>query len=101
MSKRIFFTVGISLDGPENIHDEIRGKKGSFKKALESGLALKNFQNCTSGFNVVFRCTICKSNIRHLSDFEEQIQQTEIPINYGIVTYTILVLKVPRKVSGI
>lgn len=49
--------VGISLDGPEQIHDEFRQSKGAFKATL------KGIQNCLdAGLRTGLRFTITKSN---------------------------------------
>jgi radical SAM protein with 4Fe4S-binding SPASM domain len=49
--------VGISLDGPEQIHDEFRQSKGAFKATL------KGIRNClNAGLRTGLRFTITKSN---------------------------------------
>lgn len=47
----------LSLDGPEHIHDRIRGN-GSFKKVIEAAGILKK-----NGINVYFRSVISKKNL--------------------------------------
>lgn len=50
-----FRYVGISIDGPEDVHDHFRRKKGSFQKAL------KGIENCkNAGLEVGLRLTISK-----------------------------------------
>jgi MoaA/NifB/PqqE/SkfB family radical SAM enzyme len=39
---RIFFKIGISLDGPREIHDRMRGVPGAFEKAAETLRQLQN-----------------------------------------------------------
>ena len=49
--------IGISLDGPEQIHDEFRQSKGAFKATL------KGIQNClNAGLRTGLRFTITKTN---------------------------------------
>ncbi len=53
--------VGISLDGPEPLHDAFRGRKGSFRDTL-AGIA-----NCrAAGLRTGLRCTITRQNCEHL-----------------------------------
>jgi radical SAM protein with 4Fe4S-binding SPASM domain len=50
--------VKLSLDGPEEIHDTMRGVKGAFRKTLETyrllGLYLDEYDNFELGVNSVF-----------------------------------------------
>ncbi|MBI5665047.1 MAG: radical SAM protein [Nitrospirae bacterium] len=54
--------VKLSLDGPENIHDFIRGGKGSFQKTMQTYESLRGlideFQNFELGINTVY----CSAN---------------------------------------
>ncbi len=47
----IHFSIGVSIDGPEDIHDSLRGRKGSFKRALLTVKELKKLvgQNKAAG----------------------------------------------------
>lgn len=58
--------VIISIDGPEDINDGIRGK-GSFKKAIESINALNKTGNITIKINFTFG----KDNLKYLEDVAE------------------------------
>ena len=55
----------ISLDGPEAIHNEIRGHKSSFQRALEGIEALKSKSNIP----VSVYCVITEWNIGYLEEF--------------------------------
>lgn len=55
----------ISLDGPEEIHNEIRGHKSSFQRALEGIEALKSKSNIP----ISVYCVITEWNIGHLGRF--------------------------------
>ncbi|WP_299887538.1 radical SAM protein [uncultured Lacinutrix sp.] len=60
--------IYISLDGPQDIHNEIRGHKKSFQKAVEGIEAVLAINpNATIG---VF-CVITEWNIGHLTEFLE------------------------------
>ena len=58
--------VGISIDGNEKIHDEFRGKKGSFN------LSVDGIKNCIrNGVRVSVRLTLTKRNLGELMDILE------------------------------
>ncbi|MBU1612753.1 MAG: 12,18-didecarboxysiroheme deacetylase [Proteobacteria bacterium] len=66
--------VGISLDGAEEIHDEFRGVKGSYKKALEG------VENCQAeGLKVGLRFTLNKRNVSEVPHLFDLIEQRDIP----------------------
>jgi len=55
--------VGISIDGPENIHDNFRGKKGAFKMASEAiDICIEN------NIRTSVRLTLTRHNKDHLFD---------------------------------
>jgi sulfatase maturation enzyme AslB (radical SAM superfamily) len=70
----------ISLDGPEDINDELRGK-GSFKKVIN------NLNNIPEDFQGDFQCScvVTKNNENRLEEFIETLQ-SETPlrgVNFG------------------
>jgi MoaA/NifB/PqqE/SkfB family radical SAM enzyme len=88
MPRDLFFAVGISLDGPEGIHDKIRGKNGSYQKALKSLLLLKEFQVTNHDFSVVARCTVSRLNVHYLKELDDTMRRLGLTINYGPVSIT-------------
>ena len=56
--------IGVSLDGPAEVHDSIRGVRGAFKRALETYRRLQAIKNSTEAdtLNVKFEYTISKFN---------------------------------------
>jgi len=65
--------VGISLDGGERVHDEFRGIKGAFKKAIEGA------RNCKElGLKVGLRFTIFKGNAKEIPKIFEIAEKEEI-----------------------
>ena len=65
--------VGVSLDGPQHINDEFRGKKGAY------GAAMRGIQNCVAvGQRVGLRFTINKANVDHLDEIFDFIEQEHI-----------------------
>lgn len=64
-----FSLVGISLNGPPEIHDFTRGIKGGWGKAVETYERLKNIVHCEFSF------TFCKHNVDYFDwvcDFAEE-----------------------------
>lgn len=57
--------VVVSLDGPEKIHDRIRGKEGTFKKLARGVSALKGIRDDIA---ITGRCTVQRLNFEHLAD---------------------------------
>ncbi|MFO7751467.1 MAG: 12,18-didecarboxysiroheme deacetylase [Desulfobacteraceae bacterium] len=66
--------VGISMDGLEPVHDEFRGIKGSFQKALQG---IRNCQE--AGIKVGLRFTINKRNVDDIPGIFDLLEKMEIP----------------------
>lgn len=65
----------ISLDGPQSIHNEIRGHKSSFQRALQGIDVLLEQKNPP---NISIFCVITEWNIGHLKSFIEQISHLKL-----------------------
>ncbi len=66
--------VGVSIDGPEHVHDKFRGKKGAFQEALQG------IRNCLAeGIRVGIRMTLTKYNHEYIDDVFRLIEEEEIP----------------------
>jgi len=63
--------VGVSIDGPEPVHDRFRGVEGAFSKALKGVRLAKEL-----GFKTGFRFTLTKDNVEHV-DFVFQLMERE------------------------
>lgn len=61
----------ISLDGPETIHNEIRGHKNSFGRAIE-GIEEMMMLNAKTEISIF--CVITEWNIGHLQEFLKEIK---------------------------
>ena len=61
----------ISLDGPQEIHNEIRGHKKSFQKAMEG---IETLLNLNPNQTIAIFCVITEWNIGHLIPFLDQIK---------------------------
>lgn len=64
----------VSLDGPQDIHNEIRGHKSSFQRAIEGIKTLHEFKQIPTS---IF-CVITEWNIGYLKDFIEQLKGLNI-----------------------
>jgi len=65
--------VAISLDGLEETHNSIRGKKDSFKKVVDSFKRLR-----AEGFNVAVVTTINKDNYKQLDEIFELLKSHDV-----------------------
>jgi radical SAM protein with 4Fe4S-binding SPASM domain len=66
--------IGISIDGPEGVHDKLRGSKGAFRRALEGIQAA-----LAEGFRVSLRVTLTKYNHRYLNELFDLVEEYRIP----------------------
>lgn len=64
--------ITISLDGPEDLHDSIRGKSGSWQKALDTYARLKHINN--KKLKVFFGTTLNKDNISKLEIMKNDVR---------------------------
>lgn len=82
-------TIGISIDGSEAINDFLRGQKGSFKKAMNTFLGLKQLTKKYSNLLPHISYTIFPENAGQLKQFinmmksEYKILEHEISISYA------------------
>lgn len=60
-----FRLVGLSLNGPPEIHDLTRGVQGSFDRVLETYDRIKNLVPCQFSF------TFCRQNVQHFGWVQE------------------------------
>ncbi|MBP2134183.1 radical SAM protein with 4Fe4S-binding SPASM domain [Methanomicrobium sp. W14] len=58
--------AGLSIDGPQNVHDRIRNYNGSYEKAVN---AIKLFQEAGIGYNII--TTVNRENIGFLPSMNE------------------------------
>ena len=65
----------ISLDGPQDIHNEIRGNAKSFQKAVEGIELIKGQKNCP---RISIICAITEWNIGHLKELIDSLKHLQI-----------------------
>jgi radical SAM protein with 4Fe4S-binding SPASM domain len=69
----------ISLDGPENINDKLRGK-GTFEKTIKGIKIIKKYSN----FPIHLSITLSKDNINHIKDIFEIAHKLKVEgIGFG------------------
>jgi len=86
--------IRVSLDGTEEIHDRIRGKKNSFSRTLE-GIkeVLANKKKSGGDLPIVGVCfTISNYNYFNIVDFMDKLQKedvlSEVYVNFNHLQYT-------------
>jgi len=66
--------VGISIDGPEHVHDKFRGKKGAFQASLQA------IRDCLAEeIRVGIRMTLTRYNHEYIDDVFRLIEEENIP----------------------
>ncbi|MDP2365008.1 MAG: polysaccharide pyruvyl transferase family protein, partial [Ignavibacteria bacterium] len=76
------FSGMVSLDGVENIHNIIRGKKNAFEKTTNSLFGLKK-QNV----QIIACCTIVKENVYHLHNLLEWGKANGVYIRFRVAEF--------------
>ncbi|MBU1172273.1 MAG: radical SAM protein [Proteobacteria bacterium] len=81
----LHISVGVSLDGPQDIHDHFRGREGSFRRAVETLKTLK--QMAASKRLTLAACGTCHAgNITHLPGLAQYVQdKLGIPYYAGLI----------------
>ena len=72
------FTVKPSIDGVGELHDEIRGVKGNFKKLTATIERLKKLEEIYPNFHLELGTVISNFNINHLDEIEDFVHSLGI-----------------------
>lgn len=84
-SHNVNFTLSFSIDGYGQIHDEMRGRSGTFEKLMKTvDTILKNKLDYCDHLN--FICTLTKRNIYYVNELEAFSRKKGISITYNIAT---------------
>ena len=75
--KNTEFTLSISLDGPEEIHDKVRVFKGAYKRALETIDEIKYLRE-KPNFFLKLASVLTKDNKHFMEDFLDQTSKWSI-----------------------
>jgi MoaA/NifB/PqqE/SkfB family radical SAM enzyme len=80
---RVRLTLGVSLDGIADTHDQIRGVRGAFTKVMENLAFLKQLQKKTP-FNLSIDPTIFSMNIHEMQKLKDLAERLHMPITFQI-----------------
>ena len=80
---RIRLTLGISLDGIGDTHDEIRGVKKAFEKVMQSISFMKQLQKQVP-FNLSLDPTIFSMNVHEMQKLKELAERLDLPITFQV-----------------
>ncbi|HOE64159.1 MAG TPA: radical SAM protein [Candidatus Sumerlaeota bacterium] len=80
----IDFKIGISIDGVEDVHDQMRGVPGAYEKATETVRQLKSLN--APNFSVGILSLITKETIPNLRNAHEIFKSLTSEITYTIAT---------------
>lgn len=72
----------VSIDGPEEMHDEIRRCKGIYQKAVQSAVLLHE-----RGFHVQVNMVVQKDNLDYLEEFDSFFKEKGIQVIYIPVVF--------------
>ena len=78
------FLVKISIDGPEDVHDRMRGAKGAFQNACNTFMRLKGLKKVYSNLSLGIITTYTKDNKDVIEKAEDIVLKME-PDQYGLV----------------
>ena len=91
----IFFSLYFSIDGHEEVHDEIRGEN-SYKRVKETYFKLKKIQKYYKNFNLNIVTVITEKNYKNSENFIENINNEFKPNTIGINLFRYHSLKHPK-----
>lgn len=84
-----FLTVGISIDGPRPLHDQIRGMKGSWDRALATYKKLREISGSYPNFFPHISYTISRYNAGNFVKFLKALSIEGMEIGLNSVSVTI------------
>uniref|UniRef100_A0A7J3Z901 Radical SAM protein n=1 Tax=Ignisphaera aggregans TaxID=334771 RepID=A0A7J3Z901_9CREN len=77
---KVFLNIGISFNGPKQIHEYIRGVKSSWDRAVRTLKELKELQHSYKNLYVFVIYTISTENVGVLQEFYEELLRNGISI---------------------
>ncbi|MBJ6723686.1 radical SAM protein [Geomesophilobacter sediminis] len=78
-------SVQVSLDGLEETHNEIRGVRDGYRRAVETIQALQQLSREEPRFSVAVSITIQKRNLDEVLPLTERLVELGVPIRYALV----------------
>lgn len=82
---RLAIYISFSLDGPPEIHDEVRGIKNAFTKTWETYNEVRKIVAGNKHFYVGFETTLSPYNIAHINPFVSTLIQQRHSVVFTIV----------------
>jgi MoaA/NifB/PqqE/SkfB family radical SAM enzyme len=80
----IHLDINISLDGPDRIHDLVRGCPGAFKAVMDSTRRVKEMMQYHKRMAMLFNCTIVSDNVAYLRETQSIADQCEVELTYTL-----------------
>lgn len=66
--------VSVSIDGPEEVHDYVRGVRGSFRRAIRTLKNLVKLSKAKGNLNVFIEYTVMEYNVGRFSDMLNEVE---------------------------
>ncbi len=80
--------VKLSLDGPEAVHDSLRGKAGAFAKTLQTYQALAPLMTSHDNFELGVNTVFCAANQGHMDEIIDTVDRLE-----AVRTHTVSLIR--------
>jgi len=78
------FIIRISIDGPQKIHDEIRGVPNSYERAITTLKKLKTLEKKYPNFEIAINAIISSQSHNHLPELIKDLIPYQVPISFLI-----------------
>jgi len=82
LPKHISLVVNISLDGPENIHNKIRGVENAYNSVKKSIMKCHELCKKYDNFKVSLNTTIINANVKYLLVLADFAKENNLDISY-------------------
>jgi len=86
--RSVHLDVNISLDGPEDVHDAVRGVPGAWRSVMTTASRCRELLANKQDSALMFGCTVLKQNVRHLSAIQRIADEMGIGITYTVPQIT-------------
>ena len=76
-------SIELSLDGPPEVHDKVRGVKGAFDKVIQTFHLLKDLQKSNPRFSGIgFGCNVNRHTVNHLAETHQIAKELNANITF-------------------
>ncbi len=83
-ARGIYSWMHLSLDGPPEVHDKMRGVEGAFNSLDKTVSVLRRFAESSSNLGWGFNCVITPINARYLREAQEAARQLGGEITFNL-----------------